>query len=134
MLKNSGRETGITIEYVERRLYHFVKQNGRWFMQLSEGETTDQSDLEMIAGADEILEAMARGRKRVSLEMDRTDFDGADLLELIDFCEAPKGGAHYLLHSYKGRKVYRKLWVCDVILFVFGDLPEKIFIKKLDYK
>jgi hypothetical protein len=136
MFKKSTRQTGITIEHVDRRVYSFLKQNGRWYIDLPEylEQGGSEADLEMVAGADEMLEVMARGKKKVSLEMDREAFEDADLLELVNLCDAPMGGGHYVLHTFKGREINKEMWLCDVLLFVFGDMPERIFIKKLEHR
>lgn len=136
MFKKATTERGITIEHVEHRVYNFLKQQGRWYIDLPEylEQGGSKGDLEMVAGADQMLDAMARGKKKVSLELDRESFDGADLLELVELCEAPKGGGYYILHTFGGRAIAKKMWLCDVVLFVFGDMPERIFVKRLDVR
>ena len=130
------KEGGIVIENVDHRVYTFLKQNGRWYIDLPEyiQNGGSKADLEMVAWADEMLDAMARGKKRVTIEMDREPFDGADLLELTELCEAPLGGGYYVMHTYKGRPLNKKMWLCDVTLFVFGDIPQRIFCKMVEEK
>ena len=134
MFRKSTTETGIYIDQVDRRVYNFYKQHNRWYIDLPEylEQGGSKNDLEMVAGADEMLDIMARGRKKLSLEMDRELFADADLLQLDELCEAPMGGGYYILHTYGGKEINKRMWLCDVVLFVFGDMPEKIFIKKLD--
>lgn len=124
---------GINLEHVERREYTFLKENGRWYIDLPEylKQGGSKGDLEMVAGADEMLDIMARGKKHVTLEMDREPFEGADLLELTELCSAPMGGGYYIMHTYRGRTLQKRMWLCDVTLFVFGDMPEKIYVKKI---
>ena len=126
-------ERGIVIEQADRRVYTFLKENGRWFIDLPEylQQGGSKADLEMVSGADEMLDAMARGRKKLTIELDREPFDGADLLELEELCEAPMGGGYYVMHTYTGRPLGKKMWLCDVTLFVFGDMPQRIYCKKL---
>lgn len=128
------RESGIMIDHVEHRVYTFIKENGLWYIDLPEylQQGGSKADLQMVAGADEMLDIMARGKKKVTIELDREPFEGADLLELTELCEAPMGGGYYTMHTYKGRPLNKRMWLCDVTLFVFGDMPQKIFCKKLE--
>jgi hypothetical protein len=128
------KESGIVLEQVNHRVYTFLKENGRWYIDLPEylQQGGHKADLEMVAGADEMLTVMARGKKKVTIEMDREPFEGADLLELAELCDAPMGGGYYIMHTYKGRPLNKRMWLCDVTLFVFGDMPQKIFCKKLE--
>jgi hypothetical protein len=112
-------------------IYTFKKEAGSWYIDLPEYLETGgrKTDLEMVDGADELLDLLARREKKVSLEMDVQPFENADVLELVHLCEAPKGGGYYKLDSYRSRPLNKEIWLCDVALFVFGDLPEKIYIK-----
>jgi len=114
-------------------VYTFKKMDDRWFIDLPEYvmEGGNKEDLEMVEGADELLNLMAGGKKKVSVQMDVSYFEGADVLELVEICDAPKGGGYYRIVTFKNRPLNKEIWLCDVTLFVFGDLPEKIFIKKL---
>ena len=136
MFRKPTNETGIYLDQVDRRVYNFYKQNGRWYINLPKyiERGGRKTDLEMVAGADQMLEVMAGGRKKLTLELDREFFAGADLLELEELCAAPMGGGYYTLHTYHGKEINKRMWLCDVVLFVFGDMPEKIFVKKLDHR
>ena len=84
----------------------------------------------MLEGADEILNIIARGKKHVSIHMDTLPFEDADLLELDELCDAPKGGGYYIMRSLRGKPYSRRMWLCDIVLFVFGDMPPQIFVRK----
>ena len=66
-----------------------------------------REDLEMNEGAKEVLNLLAAGRKVVSLQIDEQPFDGADTLELLRLCHAPKGGGRYLLKPYITRPLIK---------------------------
>ena len=85
----------------------------------------------MVEGADTLLNFIANGKKIVTIQMDREAFAGAEMLELVELCEAPKGGGYYFLHTYNKQKIEKRIWLCDVTLFVFGDMPERIYYKKI---
>jgi len=42
-----------------------------------------------------------------------------------------RGGGYYHMKKFQTRQVNKDLWLCDVTRFVFGDLPKKIFIKRI---
>lgn len=130
------KERGIRIEPANHRVYTFLKENNRWYIDLPEyiQQGGSKADLEMVAGADEMLDIMARKKKKLIMELDREPFEGADLLELAELCGAPMGGGYYVMHTCKGRPLNKRMWLCDVTLFVFGDMPQKIYCKKLDEK
>lgn len=113
--------------------HSFIKEDKQWFIDLPDylNQGGSKKDLEMIDGVDELLTQVAGSKKKVTLILDTNPFDGADLLELIEMCEAPKGGGYYLMHSCNNYLVNKRLWICDILLFVFGDLPEKIYLKKI---
>jgi hypothetical protein len=114
------------------RIHTFIKEDNRWFIDLPEyiEQGGSKAELEMVAGADEMLSILAGKKKMVTLTMDTAPFEGADVLELVELCDAPMGGGYYVLKTYQGKTINRKMWLCDVTLFVFGDMPEKIFIRK----
>ena len=116
-------------------VYHFYKKENQWFIDLPKYVLNggEDADLEMVDGADELLNLMASGKRKVSIQMDVVYFDGADTLELEKICEAPKGGGYYRLLTFRSSPFNKKIWLCDVTLFVFGDLPEKIYIKPVPY-
>lgn len=109
----------------------FKKEDGHWFIYLPDylEQGFDKSDLEM-EGAYKLLNTIANGRHKVTLQLSTEPFDGADVLELIEHCDAPKGGAIYLLETCQGREINSFIWVCDIALFVFGDMPDRIYVQR----
>ena len=114
-------------------VYRFVKEGGLWYIDLPEylAQGGRKADLLMVEGADDLLDFMADERKSISMELDTVPFDGADVMDLLELCQAPKGGGYYILHTYQQQVLQKKLWLCDVTLFVFGDMPERIYVKKV---
>ncbi len=110
------------------RIFTFNKEQlNRWFVDLPEW-TGSKSELEMIMGADDMLNIISQGESKVFLNISLEPFDGCDILEKIE--DTPGiGGAYYMMKSYKGIEYNLKLWLCEVTRFVFGNLPEKIYIK-----
>lgn len=113
--------------------HKFYKENfGSWYIDLplylEQGGS--KGDLAMVAGADTMLDVIAEGRDRVIVSMDTQPFANADELVLLRLCEPSMGGGYYLMQSFEGRLINQEMWLCGVTEFVFGGMPEKIYVKK----
>lgn len=117
----------------DQSTYTFMQEEGIWYIHLPEylNACGRKEDLRMKAGADRLLRMLASGEKQVTLTIDTEPFAGAEMLELVDLCTAPKGGAIYLVERCNGQEVNALIWICDIALFVFGDLPSQIYIKRV---
>jgi hypothetical protein len=117
-------------------VYTFVKEGSQWFIDLPEylAQGGSKADLQMVEGADELLQFIAGGKKRITLQLDREPFEDADVLELVELCAAPMGGGYYRMHMYRNQRIEKRIWLCDVTLFVFGDMPEHIYFRKIGAK
>jgi hypothetical protein len=114
------------------RKYRFYKEGLNWYIDLPEW-TGSKADLEMVAGADNMLDYMAEGGDEVHAFISEEEFEGADLLHLKSLAEDIGNGAYYLMKKYKGIDIDLTMWLCDVTLFVFNNkFPEKIYICKID--
>ena len=112
--------------------FKFYKTGDEWFVELPEylEQGGSQADLQMVEGADEMLEIMSEGEPEVIVRMLNERFDGADILILKEKCELPKAGGMYLMEQFEGKKIDLILWLCKVTEFVFGELPPQIFVKR----
>ena len=112
--------------------YKFIKTGSDWYIDLPEyiekGGTI--GDLQMVDGADKMLDMMATGADTVLLSVSEKPFEAADELILTERCDPFIGGAYYMMKRYNGEEINRSLWLCQVTAFIFGDLPEKIFVRK----
>jgi len=115
--------------------YRFYKEsNGNWYIDLPEWKGS-KDDLQMVLGADTMLEYMAEGNNEVNAYISETAFDGADILRLKGLADDIGNGAYYFMQKYRGIEVNLDAWLCDVTLFVFNDnFPERIFIASVNYK
>jgi hypothetical protein len=112
----------------------FIKEStGDWFIDLPEylANGGAKGDLQMVAGADTMLDVIANGAKEVTITMDDEPFENADELKLLELCDPVIGGGIYLFESFEGKKVMQQMWLCAVTQFVFGYMPEKIFVKRV---
>ena len=81
----------------------------------------------MVAGADTMLDIIAGGSSDCTLLVDESSFQGAEELKLLNAYHGEHGD--YILEYYRGEKTDHKMWLCPVIKYVFGHLPERIFFK-----
>ncbi|MFT3826351.1 MAG: hypothetical protein QM731_20680 [Chitinophagaceae bacterium] len=114
--------------------HSFIKEGADWYIDLPEyiEQGGSKGDLAMVEGADTMLDIMAGGNTSVTLQLSEEAFDGADLLLRTELCEPYIGGAYYLLDTWEGKNINHNMWLCAVTEFVFGSLPEKIFIRRVN--
>ena len=112
--------------------HRFVREGTEWYIDLPaylEGGG-QKADLQMVAGADDMLSLIASTDSEVELQIDTQPFNGADELVLTERCDAVLGGGYYHLKTFEGREVAQDMWLCEVTRFVFNDIPPLIFVKR----
>ena len=123
----------LTFHFLLMRQYRFVREGAGWFIDLPEylAAGGSKGDLAMVAGADTMLDTMAAGKNEVEVELDTDYFPHADELALVEVCDPSLGGGYYVLQTYLGQPLQHRMWLCAVTEFVFGDLPEKIYVRRI---
>jgi len=112
--------------------FKFNKEaQNRWYIELPEW-TGSKSELEMVFGADTLLNFLAEGKKEVVLNTSKEYFNNSDCMQLTEIC--PTDGAYYQIDFCLGKKLNMEVWLCDVTKFVLGDFPEKIYFMKFNVK
>jgi len=114
-----------------KTLKFYKEISGKWFVDLPEWNG-DKTDLEMVSGADTMLDIISEGENEVVLLFSKKYFDNSNKLELLSLATDIGNGAYYKLNKYIGIKFHLKIWLCDVTKFVFGDFPKKIFFSKVN--
>jgi hypothetical protein len=114
----------------------FTKEsNGRWYVDFPNWPLS-HDNLEMVAGADDLLDILNNGTNHVSLEVYTNRPKEYDI-ELKKVHSALTKGAFYTVEtSLKGwenpNSIRRKqLWLCPVTLTVLGQYPQQIFFKQI---
>ncbi len=116
------------------RAFRFYKEiDNRWYVDLPEW-TGDKSELEMVAGADVMLEFMAEGESEISVTLSETQFEGSDALQFVCAASDIGSGAYYEMEKYKGIYLHLKMWLCNVTLFIYGKFPDKIYVSSFNIK
>ena len=105
------------------RWFKFEKENDdRWYVVLPEWEG-DKADLEMVFGADVMLDIIAQCKFEVEVGLSLEEID--EFKMHLKYLYDEVGGAWYKLqsdlHSFE-------VWLCEVTLFVFGYYPKNIYI------
>lgn len=119
---------------VQVNTYRFYREeNGNWYVDLPEW-TGAKAELQMVAGADTMLELIGEKKPEVLLDIALESFPNSSELKLVRLEDIEIGGGHYILNAYpeiSSTPLQHELWLCDVTKFVFdGQMPEKLFIKK----
>jgi hypothetical protein len=65
-----------------KRLKFYKESDNRWYVDLPEWEGS-KAELEMVAGADSMLEYMAEGEAQVWIMLSEDEFENADRLEFL---------------------------------------------------
>ena len=110
-----------------RNLRFYKDPDSRWYVDLPEWEG-EKADLEMVAGADSMLEYMSGGEADVTLSMSESEFTCDCVLQFVRLAEEYQNGAFYKMDKYRGIDVEIEMWLCDVTKFVFGRFPERIYV------
>jgi hypothetical protein len=118
--------------FPDHRTYTFYKEDNCWYIDLPGyiKQGGQKEDLQLRSGTDKLLKRFARGQDEVTLTIDTEPFEGADVLELAELRLDEKGGAIYRLETINGHRHVSNFWICDIALFVFGDMPERIYIRQ----
>lgn len=110
-----------------RKLKFYKEIDNRWYVELPEWEGS-KADLEMVAGADTMLEYMTEGESEVYIYLSVDKFEGSDKLEFIRLATEIENGDFYKMNTYRGIELGLELWLCDITLFVFSEFPKTIYI------
>jgi len=109
----------------------YKDEKGDWYIDLPEWEG-DKSALQMVLGADTMLELMAGEKNEVKIKFSDEPFDVCAKMNkeedgyqgILEY-----GGAMYVViqHDIPNIPFYHRLWLCDVVKFIFGEMPDVIY-------
>jgi len=111
-----------------KKEYRFYKtENDEWYIDLPQYIEAGgkQTDLQMVAGADHLLEILSNFTNEVYLYLDTTYFAGSFGLDRVD-CDEIENGSIYetVNHPQFGNMQF---WLCDVTKYIFGNFPNTIY-------
>lgn len=99
------------------------EEDNKWYIVLPEWKGAKE-ELEMVLGADTMLDIISQGENSCYLTISKKSFE--DHQYLLTFVREEAGGGWYNL---TGAFFNFEVWLCHVTKFVFGYLPEKIYLK-----
>lgn len=115
-----------------RNLKFYKESTHRWYVDLPEW-TGDKSELEMVSGADDMLNYMSDGENEVLLSVSVLPFDGSDKLIFLEEANELGNGAYYKLPIYRGIQIDLIMWLCNVTKFIFADkFPPILYFSKIN--
>lgn len=100
--------------------FRFYKELYRWYIDLPSW-TGDKEDLEMVSGADALLDILANDHTEVYVKFKDKQFEGCHTL-------THKGDGFYVNDAWHGPSL---IWLCYVTTFIFGNYPDEIYYAKL---
>jgi hypothetical protein len=114
---------------MERICIFYKESDGSWFIKLPEWQGS-KADLQMVLGADTLLDIMAQGHQEILVRFSTEGFPGANVMSwfLNGIPGDPDmGGAMYRVEEYNTIAYNFDIWLCDVTKFVFGEFPKHIY-------
>ena len=119
--------------------FRFYKEDNRWYIDVPEyieAGIGTKDNLEMVLGADDLLDALSKNGIQVTLEIaDYCPATSNELDQPFDMLEKtinnpPGTGATYTWIDWdsKGAPEY-VCWLCPVAEYVFGRYPEFIYFR-----
>lgn len=112
--------------------FNFYKEiDGKWFVDLPDWPGT-KDQLEMMLGADYLLEYLSEGKNKVSITVSLSEFSGSNLIEFKSLATDLENGAYYFMKLYNGIELNLNLWLCNVLLFIFNEFPSKIYFSNIE--
>ena len=98
------------------------EKDSKWYIDLPDWEG-ERWELEMVEGADILLEVLSQGSKTVKVDISIDPLENCDFI--LDYIRPESGGAWYKVRdNSESRGV---IWLCHVTKFVFGNLPKKLY-------
>lgn len=113
----------------EYKLQFNHENDGCWYVDFPEWPF-DHHNLMMVAGADKMCEHLSDDGKfaHVSVIPSNKEENHPGYAKLIQKEHSLTGGSYYEVTGLEGFK--RDIWLCPVTLFVLGNYPKYLYVKK----
>ena len=113
------------------------EKDGCWYVDFPHWPFS-HDNLAMVSGADKMLELLSDGDLliRVCVILAKKQEKHDEYIELVQTEHSLFGGSTYQVEyePFKERFKRDTLWICPVTLFVLGQYPKFIYVKRTDYK
>jgi hypothetical protein len=106
------------------------EEDGYWYIDFP-GWPFDHHNLMMVAGADELCAFLSDDDKiaKISVIPSNKELNLEGYGKLIQGEHSLTGGSTYEVTNLPGFD--REIWICPVTLFVLGEYPKYLYVKKL---
>lgn len=105
------------------RNFKFELEENRWYVVLPEWKGV-KDELEMVCGADTLLNILAQGETTVHLYISEKPLKNTKFI--LNYKKDQGEGGLYLLTS----EMYEfEVWLCHVTKFIYGYLPKKLYLR-----
>lgn len=112
----------------EYELQFNQEEDGRWYVDFPNWPF-DHANLEMVAGADELCEYFSTdGVAKVKVIPSDKEEEHPGYAKLIRKAWSLTGGSTYEVTQLRGFN--ENIWLCPVTLFVLGQYPKYLYVKK----
>ena len=116
----------------KKKEYHLQfnhESDGKWYVDFP-GWPFDHHNLMMVAGADKMCDFLSDDGKNtyVSVIPSNKEEDHPGYAKLIQGEHSLTGGSTYKVTNLRGFD--RDIWLCPVTLFVLGEYPKYLYVKK----
>jgi hypothetical protein len=105
---------------MKRTNFRFYRDELRWYVELPEWPGS-HDDLEMVEGADVLLNILSNDHYEVDVKFTEEPFEGCHTLTLLE-------NGYYNNNAWHGPST---IWLCHVTEFVFGKYPKFIYYAQL---
>lgn len=106
----------------------FIKLSNKWFVDIPwDG---DISDLQMVDGADLMLDALSYGNFYVNVEISTNSDDlPQNCIKIAKIKEdGYDTGCYYSINTFEFKG---EIWLCNVTKYVLGEFPNMIYLNVL---
>lgn len=115
------RKTNLVVSFTR-------EEDDRWYVDFPNWPLS-HDHLEMVAGADDLLDILNDGTDHVKLMVSTTEMERSIVLNKEK--SALTKGAFYTIETrLRDWAPKKKLWLCPVTLTVLGHYPQKIYFKR----
>ena len=104
----------------------FVKLSNRWFVDIP--WNGDIEDLEMVCGADLLLESICDNNFYVTIELSTVEQENKDIILSKIKEDEFYNGCYYKVSSFEFKG---EIWLCNVTKHVLNEFPDKIYLTKI---
>jgi hypothetical protein len=109
-------------------ILHFEKTDGKWYLKHDEWKG-DKADLQMVAGADFLLEAIKHRPNEVCISVLTEKTYSPILMDSLRLTHAMALDAQ---GNYIVPLVEWKFWLCPVAKWVFGYMPTDLYFRVVE--